>query len=635
MKESTVSKAFRYLTYGIAFVTGSFHMLNIGGLIIISTQWVRIFHLMMMLSLTYLTFIRGKENKQAHWIWYALSIIGVIASFTLGVYLLSSWKEIALSGGVTTKTDSIVGIIMILVIVEATRRSLGNMLTLILVFFLAYPFVGRFLPGILRARFYSLQSVSSFLFASGQGIYGIPVGVSATYIILFTIYGAFLSEFNVGNFLYDLANSLTRNLKAAAAKTAVIFSAFVGLISGSAAGNVAVSGTFTIPIMKRDGYKDYEAGAIEAVASTGGQIAPPVMGAAAFIMAEIIGRPYLDIVRAGIIPALLFFTSIFFVVHYESIKTGTGLKRSMYADVKPLGELLKKGWYNLVPIISLIVILVRGYSPFKSAFYSILILLGIFFIEAIVKRQLSWEFLLRIYRAIRDGTQRVVPIAIACAAAGIISGILSMTGLGSKLSAVIIHLSLGISFIALIFTMITSIILGMGLPTTAAYLILATVIAPALSKMGIPVLSAHMFVFFFGCISTITPPVALASYVAAGLAQADVKKVSFTAFRFALTSYIIPFLFAYTPALLLTKGTGVLRSILEIGTAFLAVLPFAIGIVGSFKVRIPLWKRAIFIASGVLLGLHGIITDAIGLGVLLMLLVDVQFKRKAIHGNKN
>jgi len=612
------------IAFIFCFLAGLFHVLNVSGVLVLSTQIIRIIHLMIMLAVVFLT--KGLEEEKKSIFYYIIPGVGVFIAFYTGIYILNRWQGIALSGGVTNTTDAIVGVIMILLTIEATRRSVGKILSIIVAIFLSYPFVGQYLPGILHARTYSWERVSTFLFASEQGIYGIPIGVSATYIVMFCIYGAFLSEFGAGDFLHKFSASITKNLTAASAKTTVVFSTLVGMISGSAAGNVAVSGTFTIPMMKKDGYKDYESGAIAAVASTGGQIMPPVMGAAAFMMAEIIGMPYLEIMKAGLIPALLFFASLFIVVHFDELKHKRITKVERVEKKLTLWETLKEGWFNIVPIMTLVYMLIIGFSPVKAAYFSILILLAIAFFALLIKKELSlYKFLLSIVNALEKGIRSAVPIAIACASAGIITGILSMTGLGSKFSSLIINLSQGIPLLALLLTMVTSIILGMGLPTTAAYLILATVVAPALVRMGVPLLTAHMFVFYFGCVSTITPPVALASYVASGIANADINKVSWTAFKFGLTSFVLPYMFYYGPALLL-QGSS-LKIITTVIMALIGVFAIAVGIVGYFNINLKITPRVLIFASGILLIYQGLITDIIGISTLVLVYLYI-FKFK-------
>jgi len=586
---------------------------------------VRIVHIAFMMTIAFLTFPAAKK-RAGSWFDYASRLLMAALIIAGSLYFLFRWEGIANSGGLTSSFDAIVGLLMIIAVVEATRRSVGIALSIISVVFLAYPFVGPYLPGVLHTRAISLQRVFSFLFTTSEGIYGIPIGVSATYIVLFCIYGAFLNEFGAGDFFYAVAKKATRNLLAASAKTAVVFSTLIGMISGSAAGNVAVAGVFTIPWMKKEGYKDYEAGAIEALVSTGGQIMPPVMGAAAFIMAEILGVPYTSIMKAAIIPALLFFASTFVIVHLLAKKYGLGARKAEEVAVdekKKKVSLFEGGVHFLIPFTTLLVMMFLNFSPFKAAFWSILTLLGV---NIAWNRKIDRIFIKKIAKSLQDGAKSTVPLAVACAAAGIISGVLSVTGLGSKLSTIIITLSMGKPFLALLFTAIVAIILGMGLPTTAAYLILATVVTPALAEMGIPVLTAHMFVFFYGCLSTITPPVALASYVAAGIAGADINKVGWTAFRYGLTTFILPFMFVYGPALLM-EGTP-LEIIWTVLISLFGVYVIASGLVGYLKGPIPLWMRIVLFFAGACMVAEGLVTDIVGVASFVACLVFLSLRAK-------
>ena len=593
----------------IAFCIGMFHLLNVSGILILSTRDIRAFHLLMMMALLFLTkptLYKLKDSILDRIISYAFIALSVGSC----AFILSRWKDIAMSGGDTDSMDAIVGVVLILLVLEAARRGVGMVLAIICLFFFTYPFYSEYLPGVLGSRGYSISRISELLTTTSQGVFGIPLGVSSTYIVLFSIYGAFLSEFGAGEFFFKLANKLTKGMQAAGAKTAVIFSTLLGMISGSAAGNVAVTGTLTIPMMKKEGYAPHQAGAIEAVVSTGGQIMPPVMGAAAFIMAEIVGVPYSDVMRAALIPALLFFTSLFFVVHLQAGKSKLAPLDQPIEDTDATWMILLKGGQYIIPFLTLIAMMLNGYSPFKASFVSIIVLLVA---HIIWTRSINLNILYKAARAITEGSKAVVPIAIACAAAGIIVGTLGVTGLGSKISGLIITASGGITFFALLFTMLTAIILGMGLPTTAAYLILATVVAPALAKMGVPLLTAHLFVFFYGCVSTITPPVALASYVAAGIAKADINKVGWTAFTYGITCYILPFMFFYGSGLLMTGS--VYEILTATGTGAVGVFCIAACVIGFIRGRLTILSRITIGIAGVSLLHQGPITDAIGAAI--------------------
>lgn len=621
---NATEKALTTAIAALCILVGAFHILNVSGFIVLSTMIVRIIHIAFMMSIALLTFPLSKSSKGKP-ADYVTRILLALVTMAGSVYMLLRWENIANTGGMTTGLDSIIGVVMILIVLETTRRSVGLALTIIAAVFLVYPFLGRFLPGMLHTRPFSVDRIFTFLFTTSEGIYGIPIGVSATYIVLFCIYGAFLSEFGAGDFFYMVAKKVTKNLLAASAKTAVIFSTLIGMISGSAAGNVAVAGVFTIPWMKKEGYKDYEAGAIEALVSTGGQIMPPVMGAAAFIMAEILGVPYVTIMKSAIIPALLFFSSTFIIVHLLAKKNNLGSKKTEEAESPKQVNLVEGGLHFLVPFVTLLTMMFMNYSPFKAAFWSILALLAV---NILWNRKINKKFFMHIINALKDGAKATVPLAIACAAAGIISGILSVTGLGSKLSTLIIAVSMGKPFIALVLTAIVAIILGMGLPTTAAYLILATVITPALTQMGIPLLTAHMFVFFYGCLSTITPPVALAAYVAAGIANANVNKVGWTAFRYGLTTFILPFMFVYGPALLM-QGSAI-EIIWTVIISLFGVYVIASGLVGYLGGNIPIWIRILLFIGGALMVAEGLMTDLIGIAIFAASLVISRMMRKTV-----
>lgn len=601
----------REVIFVASTLTSFVHILNVSGIVSFSAMTIRAFHLMMMLFICFWSSL--EKLKQQNKLDLFLRLVEGCFALVSGVYILARWESIASSGGLTTTFDVLMGILAVFLVLEATRRATGFALALISGLFLIYPFVASNLPYIFRGKSYSLERVISFLFTSTEGIFGIPIGVSSTYIVLFCIYGAFLSEFGASDFLYKFALSITKNVTAAAAKTSIIFSALVGMISGSAAGNVAVTGSLTIPMMIKEGYEPAKAGAISAVAATGGQIMPPVMGAAAFIMAEIIGKPYVYIMKAAVLPAVLYFLSIFIIVHLEAKKgrfeTCKKMKSSFFG-------ILREGWYFIIPIVVLTYMLVKGFSPFKAAYYSILSLLVV---HVTSKRDVGKGFILRVLSALEKGAKDTVSIAVACAASGIIVGVLSLTGLGVRISSLIFTLSAGDKLLALIWTMIFSIILGMGLPTTAAYLILASVVAPTLVKMGISLLAAHMFVFFFGCISTITPPVALASYVAASIAKANLNKVGWTAFRYGLVSFVLPFMFVYGPTLLL-EGTfpDILSSLIF---SVIGVLAIAGSIVGYFKGELRLWQRFLLFGAGILLIKEGLFTDLVGLLVVLFIYI--------------
>ena len=623
--ERNIKKYNSMVVCAIAVAVSLFHLLNVAGVITISTMPMRVIHLCAMMLIIFLT--KGvKTPGVKRTVDMAVRVVGLVLTLVCSVYLLLRYEDIANSGGVTVTMDIILGAIMMIVVLEATRRSVGMVLAIIAAIFLVYPFVGPYLPGILSTRNYSLTRIITLLFTTSEGIYGQPISVSANYIIIFCIYGAFLSSFGAGEFLFKFSSCFTKRFVAASAKTSIIFCALLGMISGSAAGVVAVAGSLTIPMMIRENYTKEEAGAISAVAATGGQIMPPIMGAAAFIMASIIGVPYLEIMKAAAIPAVLYFFSIFVIVHLLAKKRHMQ-KAETFGDVT-FKSVIKEDWPLGIPIVALIIMLVVGYSPFKAAFWSILALLVVYIPYKWVKDK-SFDvkdFGKRIVVALRQGATDTVSIAIACAAAGIISGILSVTGLSVKLASLIVEISNGHLIIALLLTMVISLILGMGLPTTAAYLVLASVIAPALVQMGASLLAAHMFVFYFGCISTITPPVALASYVAAGIAKANLNSVGYKAFWYGIVSFLIPYVFVYGEALLM-NGT-VIEIISTSVFAIIGTMAIGMAIVGYVLTDANAIMRILLVIAGVLMIWVGLASSLTGTAIFVAIVLISAYQKK-------
>ena len=600
---------------------GLYHLSIISGLVSVSTMPMRLTHVMLAFSILFV--LKPASDKlQDSRANLAITIILIAAVVAASAWMLTRWKSIAFSGGLTEPSDFYAGIVLVAIVFEAARRGVGLILAIITLVFFLYPFVSPWLPGVLSGRGVGFERIILFLSTDTQGIYGIPVGVAATYIIVFTIFGALLSGLGAGDFFFQVSVRLTHGMRAASAKSAVLFSTLIGMVSGSAAGNVAVTGTVTIPVMKREGYEPHQAGAIEAVASTGGQLMPPVMGAAAFIMAEIVGVPYTNVMATAILPALLFFASAFVVVHLQGVKNGIVASAESQADDRTMGEVLLEGIPFIAAFGILIALMLYGYSPFKASLWAMGALIGTVIIQ---RRGIDRELTQKIIKGISDGGLSVVTISAACAAAGIISGILGITGLGSKIALLIDVASNGWLFLALFFTMVTSIILGMGLPTTAAYLILATVVAPALVKLGVPVLSAHFFVFYYGCISTITPPVALAAYVAGGIAGANINKVGWTAASYAITSFVLPFAFIFGPGLLL-QGS-LIENLSAVVTGFAGILAVGIAVTGALFQLISPALRVVALLCGAALLFQGLYSGLFG-GIVLAAIFFIERTRR-------
>ncbi|HLS53446.1 MAG TPA: TRAP transporter permease, partial [Tissierellaceae bacterium] len=459
-----------------------------------------------------------------------LDYILILLNIVVFGYLFVFVQEIARKGTNLTAIDMIFGTIAILITLEVTRRVVGPELPIVAIVFLLYARFGPYMPGILAHRGFTFKRIISHMYMALEGILGTPIYVSATFVFMFILFGSFLDKTGVGKFFIDLAFAMTGHTKSGPAMTAVVASGLMGSISGSSVANTVTTGAFTIPLMKQTGYEPHFAGAVEATASTGGQIMPPVMGAAAFIMADFTGLSYLSIIIAAAIPAILYYFAVGTMVHLEASKLG--LKGLPKEQLPKLGETLKKEGYLLIPLISVIVFLVMRFSPNKASFYAIVISVIIALVASAIKGDNSFK-LINIVEAFEDGAKGAVGVACACACAGIVVGVVTLTGLGLRIADLIVTLAGGRLLLTLFFTMIASIILGMGLPTTAKYIVLATMAVPAITKLGVNLMAAHLFILYFGVVADITPPVALAAYAGAGIAGANSMQTGFQAFKLA------------------------------------------------------------------------------------------------------
>jgi len=558
------------------------------------------------------------KDKKRNILTSIVDIILLLIGVVTGLYLLFNYEDIIKSYGLYSTTDVLLGLAAIIVLLEASRRVLGWILPALTVVFIAYAFLGPWMPGLLGHNGVSVERFFTFMYLGSDGIYGMALGVSASFIFLFILFGSFLNFSGAGQFFVDLALAGTGRITGGPALSAVTSSALMGTISGSGVANVVTTGTFTIPLMKKTGYKPHFAGAVEAVASNGGQIAPPIMGAVAFLMAELLGIPYIDIVIAAIIPAFLYFVTIGFVVYAQAKKDN--IRPLTKAEVPNLKAVLKKGFIYFVPLAIIVYLLFEGYSPMKAAFFAIISVLVI----GVLKRDVKFNFKVLI-DAMEDAAKSALSVAAACACAGIVIGVVSITGLGLKLSSLIVSLSGGIPIIALVITMFVSLILGMGLPTSAAYLLLAVLGGPALISMGFPEMAAHLFILYFGCLSTITPPVALSSFAAAGIAGASPMQTGFTSFRLAIVAFIIPFMFVYSPELIMQGSVGSI--LLATGTALFGCYIMSGAIIGWIIKPVGTFIRVILFASSVLMLIPGIVTDLIGLAVFALIFVWIKFFR--------
>lgn len=510
----------------------------------------RALHLLFMATMVFLVHTVMKEPRLT-WAKVAYTAVFVAMTWAGALYVLINFADVATRAGAYNTTDIVFGVMMLLVVFEAARRGTGWPVVIVAAAFLTYAFAGPYMPTLLAHRGFGLQRTVPFLYLTTEGVFGIPLGVSAKFVLLFILYGAILEKTGAGQFFLDLAMAVAGGTRGGPAKAAIVSSAVMGTMSGSSTANVTTTGTFTIPLMKRIGFKPEVAGGIEASASTFGQILPPVMGAGAFLMAEYIGVPYVRVAVAAAIPALLAFTAMFVQVDFMSAAAGLrGLPRP---DLPRLGKTLREGGYFLLPLGALFYFLASGYSAERAVFWTIL------FTVAVVITVGAWrgrwkETVRQVVDAFAEGGINSIEVAAICAAAGIIIGVTTMTGLGLRISGIVVDLAAGKLWLAAPLAALASLILGMGIPTTANYVIQATLVAPAFVTMGVPILSAHLFVFYFGVIADVTPPVALAGYAASGIAQSNPFWTGVEGFRIGLAKYVVPFLFLTHPGLLLQGG---------------------------------------------------------------------------------
>lgn len=571
-----------------------------------TAQIQRSIHLGFALALIFLLFPAKRGYKKAGKLqiaWYD----GVLA--LLGIAVGSYWpimiNDLVLRVSNLTTLDFIIGVLAVLLVLEATRRSVGMPITIIAIVFMAYALFGPYMPGFLAHRGLSLEKLTQTMFFTTEGILGTPLGVSSTFIFLFLLFGAFLVKTGVGQYFNDLAVSFTGSRIGGPAKVAIFSSALQGTISGSSVANVVTSGSFTIPMMKKLGYSKEFAGGVEAAASTGGQLMPPIMGAAAFLMVEFIGGiTYWEIAKAAAIPAVLYFAGIWIMTHFEAKRIGLkGLSKEEMPNRK---EVLKK-IYLLIPILAVILLLMSGMSVTRAALWAIVVTVSV----SAIRKDTRIGFK-SIIAALVDGARTALAVAAATAAAGIIVGVVTKTGLGLKLANGLLDLSGGYILPTLFFTMIAALVLGMGSPTTANYVITSTIAAPAIVLLGFPEISAHLFVFYFGIIADITPPVALAAFAASGISGGEPIRTGVQSAKLAIAAFIIPYVFVLSPELLMidTTWTGVLW---VVATSLMGMIAIGAGIIGYWMRKTHWVERILAIAAGLLLIYPEGYSDMVGL----------------------
>jgi len=546
----------------------SLYQLYTAGIAALTALVQRSIHLGAILSLTFLLkppFDGARKDRLN--LWVVLDWILVLASIYCTYYICSNLNAIFERQGDWLTADLVVSIIGGLLVMEACRRVIGLVMTGICVTAILYAYFGPYMPELIIHKGYSLERIATTLWLTTEGIFGLPLGVAATFVFVFVLFGAILESTGGGNFFINLAYSLTGRFSGGPAKTAVVASGFMGSVSGSAVGNVVATGSFTIPMMKKVGYRPHVAGAIEAAASTGGQLMPPIMGAGAFLMAEFTNTSYLTIIKVALVPAIMYYITVLFFVHFEARKEG--LRGQPRENLPSILNTLREGLHFIIPVGILIYVLVSNYSPMMAGFVAVMTTLAASLAADSVRWTLrrvqrtaktasapseslaafGWRELKMIIGALEKGAVNAIMVSIACAAAGIIVGMVTLTGMGLKFSSLVLDLSFGIKALAILLIGAASLVLGMGLPVTASYIVLATLAGPALLDMGVPLLVAHMIVFWYSQDANVTPPVSLASFAGAAVAGANPMRTAFTSWKLAKGLYIIPLIMAYRPLL--------------------------------------------------------------------------------------
>lgn len=578
----------------------------------------RVFHVFIMILIFFLMKCSAslKEEKKFPATMYGFcSLLAVISG---SYFLLRTNLDVMLKRSIqgTSDTEILFGILLIICVMYLAWRTVGWALSILSAIFLVYAIAGPYMPEIISHRGYTIPYITNYVSWTSESIFGTCVSACVSFVALYIIFGELLDKFGAGQFFIDIAYALTGRMKGGPAEAAVVSSALMGSINGSAVANVVTTGTFTIPLMKKVGYRPEFAGAVEAVASTGGQILPPVMGAAAFVMADLTGIPYSTIVIAAIVPGILYYLSLGTSVYLEADKRG--LEAELPENLPQVKQVLKEGWYYGLPIITLIIALLGfNLSANYSALFSIGVLLIIgFWKEWRAHRRLPFR---EVFEALVKASKTTVSVTIACACAGIVIGIVSMTGIGIKFTSIVFQLSGGNVILMLLLVMLACIIMGMGLPSTAAYIIAATVGVPTLVTAGISTLSANLFVFYFAIMSFITPPVAVAAYAAAGLADASASKTGWQAFMLGMPGFIIPYVYVFNPALLIVE-TSAIDTLYIVVLATFGVILTSIAVIGWFKGKLNPIIRLLIAISAILMFVSGTIYDVIGvvMGVVIM-----------------
>ena len=620
----------RYLILTVSLAWALFQ-LSLPRFVVLNSITIRSIHLAFALALVFLgvpfTRKRAKDIPGLHSLKHTplIDFFVVAAAVLAALYIVLDWRGISTRMGIPTQRDLIVSVALVLLLLEAARRGIGLPMVIIALLFTVYAFFGRYMPGVFAWRGVSLTRYASQIVLSTEGIFGIPLDVSARVVYLFVLFGSLLEQFGAGHFFNDLSISLLGKYKGGPAKAAVVSSGFTGMVSGSSIANVVTTGTFTIPLMRKVGYPAKTAAATEVAASTNGQLMPPIMGAAAFIIAEYLAMSYFDVIRAAFIPAFVSYIALFYITHLEASKLG--LRGLAAADIPRTLKVLKEGFHHLIPVFVIIYELaVTRRSPNLAVFNAIVILVAIFVLrESIVAYRrgdslgaTARSIVQRIGTGLINGSKNMLPVALATATAGIIVGIVNL-GIGSRIVQMVEVLSMGNVFLLLFITAVVSLIIGMGLPTTATYIVMASITVPVILQLGagmgfiIPAIAAHLFCFYFGILADDTPPVGLAAYAAAAIARSDPIPTGIKGFIYDLRTAVIPFMFVFNPMLLLIGVNGWGLGLLIFFSAVGGVLAFTNAVQGWALVRNAWFEVPIFLLAAALFFLPNRFVQVLGI----------------------
>lgn len=603
----------------IAFAMSCFHFYTSGfGLMLLQKQGA--IHIAFTMALVFLLYPVSSKNKIKNSIpWY--DFICAVVSIMSALYIVVYFNELTSRSGLPNFWDLLFGFLFMVSLLEATRRISNPVLPALAIIAMLYCYFGRYMPDMLAHRGFSVERIINHMYLGTEGIFGTPLQVSSTFVFMFILFGSVLERTGLGKFIIDLSLALAGWSTGGPAKVAVVSSGLMGMVSGSSVANVCTTGMFTIPLMKSVGYNPEFAGAVEAVASTGGQIMPPVMGAVAFIMAQMLGVPYMKVAVAAIVPALLYYFAVMVQVHFEASRLG--LKGIPFSRLPSLWALIRSKGFLLIPLFAIIYFLLAGYTPLKSAFNGIVISFVLSWISK--DTRLTPD---RIFEAFDSGARAAIGVACACATVGMIVGTGTLTGLALRIANAIVSLSGGHKLLTLFYTMVASLLLGMGLPTTANFIVTSTMAAPALLLLGVPPLAAYMFVFYFGIAADLTPPVALAAYAGAGISGSDPMRTGVTSFKLALAGFLVPYVYVYNPILLFVGVESYVHLAQAIGTALLGVFLLAMSTIGFFKTKVILPLRLLAFVGALGLLIPGTRSDLMGLAVLVLIYIVQTIKYK-------